>query len=164
MDPHDHNSTHHRIIIHTPMTHSNTHIHYPNQKQMHIPSSAPPIRDSTPSRWSGNHPNHQGTTYTIPITVTQSQTQTHVPKETRTSAHCGRTHQDQAEHWVELNHSFPIQYASLNNIESFSLFSPHPWLTLHTYAQSHAPTVILPTVTGFYWPTHRTHWWMHRQT
>ena len=123
-DPHNHNCTHHRTTVYTSTTHSDTHIYHPSQKWMHIPGSAPPIRDSTPFGQSGNHPNHQGTTHTIPIMVTQSQTWTHVPEETRTSTCHGQMHQDQAKPQIGLNHfSFIQEGASLSNIEPFSYFT-----------------------------------------
>ena len=137
--------------LYTPRRHTPICIYTAQTKNRHIYLALhPPIGDSTSSRQSGNRPNHRGTTYTMAITVTQSQTQTHMPEETRTSTCCGKTHQDQAERQDEPNHSSPIQYASPSNIESFFLFSPYPRLALHTYTQSRAPTVILPTITGFY--------------
>ena len=91
MDPCKPNCTYHRTIIHTLTTHLNMHIHNQNQKQMHIPSTAPPIRDPTPSGWSCNHSDHWGVAHTNPWWLHVPQTWTHVPEEAGMDICCGQT-------------------------------------------------------------------------
>ena len=92
MESHDHNSTHHRTVVHTLTTQSDTHTHYPSQKWMHIHSSALPIGDSTPFRWLCNHLDHQRIACTSSLRLYEPQTGTHMPKKAGKSICCGWTH------------------------------------------------------------------------
>ena len=71
-EPHSHDSTHSRITIYISMTHTDMHIYQTNQNRAHIPSSAPPIGDFTPSGRSDSHPNHRGCMYTTLTIVSQT--------------------------------------------------------------------------------------------
>ena len=63
----------------------------------HIPGSAPPIGDFTPSGRSDIHPDHQGHTYTTTTLASQTQTWTHVPEEQMTNVHHRQTPPYQVE-------------------------------------------------------------------
>ena len=108
------------------MTHTDMHTYWTNENQVHIPSSASPIRDFTPSGRSDNHPNRQGHMYTTTTLVSQTQTWTHMPKEQMTNVCHGWTLPNQAEGWDESNHFFPHPICLHCGIESLFFHLHHP--------------------------------------
>ena len=92
---------------------------------------------------------------------TTADTDTHAQGGKMSTCH-GWTHQGQAKCQAGLNHPFFIQvHTSSSNIEPYSyLLTTMTYFTyIHT---SCAPTVILPTILGFYWLTCYMHQQAHR--